>query len=136
MNLELLGEGIGGALLTSLLGILIARMTTTARTIPVRNQIMYAYPAAVITIMAAGGVTSGMAMLASGQPLAAALRRAGPSPSLRLALEIAITRRGGWWVGEQLLASPLTPWHRSIRLTWWALPGLVTGALQDLRTAA
>ncbi|MGA1063639.1 MAG: hypothetical protein ACO3TC_04715, partial [Burkholderiaceae bacterium] len=81
-------------------------------------------------------IDRGMALLASGRPLAAALRRAGPSPSLRLALEIAITRRGGCWVGEQLLASPLTPWHRSIRLTWWALPGLVVGALRDLRAAA
>ena len=81
-------------------------------------------------------IDRGMGMLASGQPLAAALRRAGPSPSLRLALEIAITRRGGCWVGQQLLANPLMPWHRSIRLTWWALPGLVAGALQDLRAAA
>ncbi|MDP4800397.1 MAG: squalene/phytoene synthase family protein [Burkholderiaceae bacterium] len=78
-------------------------------------------------------VDRGIHHLELGRDLPASLRRLGPSPSLRLAIEIALTRRGGLWVAHQLRAAPLVPWTRSIRIRWHNMMGLLLRAILDMR---
>lgn len=70
----------------------------------------------------------GLDLLAAGQTLPAMLRTRLPQGQLRLSLEIATTLLAGQAMAEAILRDPLTPWHRSLRLSKWQLLGMMPRA--------